>query len=252
MEKRFEDHFSPQAADYARYRPDYPSSLFDWLASVVPRRGVAWDCATGNGQAARALASQVEHVVASDASWSQLAAASRHPRVSYVRALAEACPLRDRSVDLVTVAQALHWLDLDAFYAEARRVVVKGGVIAVWSYGRTEIDREIDPIVEVLYSETLGDSWSPERRHVEEGYRSLAFPFATIGTPSLAMTREWTLDELLGYIGTWSAFQRHARERGTEALTDFASRMAAAWGPAERKRVVRWPLAIRAGRLPGD
>ena len=252
MMKRFEDHFSPQAADYARFRPDYPSALFDWLASIVPRRNVGWDCATGNGQAAQALASRFERVVATDASAAQLGAAGRHPRVSYVRALAEACPLRDRSADLVTVAQALHWFDLDAFYAEARRVVVKGGTIAVWSYGLTEIDREIDPIVETLYRETLGDSWPPARRHVEEGYRSLPFPFTTIESPTLAMTREWTLDELLGYIGTWSAFQRHARERGTEALTDFASRMAAAWGPAERTRVVRWPLAIRAGRIPGE
>jgi ubiquinone/menaquinone biosynthesis C-methylase UbiE len=252
MTKKFEDHFSLQAADYARYRPAYPSSLFAWLSSIVERRALAWDCATGNGQAAQALSSHFERVVATDASAAQLAAAARQPRVSYVRALAEACPLRDRAVDLVTVAQALHWFDLDAFYAEARRVVVKGGVIALWSYGRTAIDREIDPIVERLYGETLGDSWPPERRHVEDGYRSLAFPFAAIETPTLEMTREWTLDELLGYIGTWSAFQRHAREHGTEALTDFASRMAAAWGPADRKRVVRWPLAIRAGRVPGD
>lgn len=252
MTKPFADHFSSHAAEYARFRPDYPESLFDWLASIVDRRRIAWDCATGNGQAALSLAERFDTVVATDASAAQLSEARRRANVHYVRAVAESCPLRDSSVDLVTVAQAMHWFDLDAFYAEVGRVVVPGGAIVVWSYALMTVDPAIDALVDRLYRDTLDGWWPPERRHVDEGYRSLRFPFAPIEHPSLEMTREWSLAELLGYIDTWSAFQRFARARGREALDEFAARVAAAWGAPDRRRTVRWPLAIRAGRTSGE
>ena len=250
----FPDHFSGHAEEYARYRPDYPPALFDWLASLVERRDVAWDCATGNGQAALALAERFALVVATDASGAQLAAAPSHPRVRYLRAPAEASGLRDRSVDLVTVAQALHWFDLERFYAEARRVVVPGGVIAVWSYALMSITPAVDAVVNDFYRGTLADFWPAERRHVDMEYRTLRFPFAGIDAPAFHMEREWSLGALLGYIGTWSAVHRLRHARGEGEVTAFTERLVAAWGDGEgeRRRLVRWPLAVRAGRIEDD
>ena len=252
MKKGFADHFSTHASDYARFRPDYPAALFNWLASVTEHRRLAWDCATGNGQAAHGLAGLFDAVVATDASEPQLRAAARHSQIHYVCATAEQAPLRDACADVVIVAQALHWFDLDAFYAEARRVVVPGGVIAVWSYALMEIDPEIDALVDSLYGETLAGYWPPERRHVDARYRSLSFPFTELESPRLEMTRNWTIAELMGYIGTWSAFRRYRETRGDRELTRFASRLGELWGAPERARRVRWPLSIRAGRISGD
>ena len=150
-EPSFADHFSVSAADYARFRPDYPPALFEWLRGVAPARGRVWDCATGSGQAAVALAAHFAEVIATDASAAQLTAAASHPRVRYQCAPAETSALDDASVDAVTVAQALHWLDLDRFYGEVRRVARPGAVIAVWSYGQGEIEPRIDEVIGALY-----------------------------------------------------------------------------------------------------
>lgn len=245
----FADHFSAAAAEYARFRPHYPPALFDWLGGIVRQRRVAWDCATGNGQAAVALAAHVDTVVATDGSAAQLAAATPHPRVGYACATAERSCLRSASVDLVTVAQALHWFDLDGFYAEVERVVVPDGVIAVWSYGPIAVDARIDPVLGELYHDTLGSWWPSERAHVDNGYRDLDFPFARIESPRLGMRERWSLGALLGYIGTWSAVRRYRQARGEEELERFAARLGAAWGDAARTRDVRWPLMVRAGRV---
>ena len=243
-ESLFADHFSSGASDYARFRPTYPSALFAWLASAVPRTHRAWDCATGNGQAAFGLAEHFDEVVATDASAAQLASATRHPRVNYSCATAERSALHDRSIDLVAVAQALHWLDLDAFYREAARVVVPGGVIAVWSYGPIEVDGEIDVVVGDLYRRTLGKYWPTERAHVDNGYRDLAFPFDSIECPVHSMSARWTLADLLGYIGTWSAARRYIEANGGDALHRFAAELSMRWGNASDRREVRWPLMV--------
>lgn len=245
----FADHFSSGATDYARFRPDYPAALFEWLAGTVRQHQVGWDCATGNGQAAVALGSHFGSVVATDGSAAQVAAAARAPRVRYACAIAERVPLRDDSIDLVTVAQALHWLDLDAFYGEVNRVVRGGGVIAVWSYGQTSVAPEIDEVVAAFYHDTVGAYWPPGRCHVENGYRDLAFPFVPIGTPRLDMVRHWTADELLGYIGTWSAVHRYRTANGDAAVEAFAARLRERWGDSRRRRDVRWPLTMRVGRV---
>lgn len=246
---RFADHFSAHAAQYARFRPDYPPALFTWLRRIVTQHRLAWDCATGNGQAAVALAEHFDSVVATDGSAAQLAAATPHPRVRYVCATAERSGLRSASADIVTVAQALHWLDLARFYREVNRVVVRGGTIAVWSYGQVRVEPRIDEVVDTLYRETIGSYWPSERAHVDNGYRDLAFPFEPIRSPSFEMARQWTLDQLLGYIGTWSAVQRYRRANGGAELGDFAARLAARWGDPSTTRQVNWPLLVRAGRV---
>ena len=247
----FADHFSSGATDYARFRPGYPPALFEWLATTVRQHRVAWDCATGSGQAAVGLAPHFDQVVATDGSAGQLAAAARHPTVGYACAVAERTPLGSEAVDVVTVAQALHWLPLDAFYDEVNRVVRRGGVVAVWSYGHASVAPAIAEVISAFYHGTIGEFWPAGRQHVENGYRDLPFPFAPIETPRFAMVRDWTVDELLGYIGTWSAVRRYRDAEGDAGVDSFMARVRARWGEAMERRTVRWPLALRVGHVAG-
>ena len=237
------------ARAYAAARPTYPEALFTHLASVVPGHRRAWDCAAGNGQATLPLAPYFDEVLATDASAEQLGQAPAHPRVTYRAALAESSGLPDASVDLVTVAQALHWLNLPAFYQEARRVLVPDGVLAVWCYGIQRLDDEpVDRLLQHFYAAVVGPYWAPERRLVETGYRTLAFPFDELPAPSFEMALDWTLPELLAYIRTWSATARFTTERGYDPVAPFGVELARYWGP-EAARRVRWPLSLRMGRV---
>lgn len=251
MTQPFADHFSSIARDYAAARPSYPAALFDWLASAAPARREAWDCAAGSGQATLGLARHFAHVTATDASVEQLAEAPRHPRVSYRTALAHASGLSDGSTDLVAVAQALHWLDVEAFYEEVRRVLVPGGVLCVWCYGLPRLDISgIDSELERFYGAVVGRYWPPERRMVETGYADLRFPFDEAPAPAFEMIADWTLAELMAYVGTWSATERCRRVEGGDPLGPFAAELAPRWGDTARPRRVRWPLSVRIGRRP--
>jgi SAM-dependent methyltransferase len=234
---------------YAAFRPRYPASLFEHLAGVAPGRRTAWDCATGSGQAALGLAEHFEAVWATDASAAQLAAALAHPRVQYRVARAEASGLPDGSIDLLTVAQAVHWFDLPKFYAEARRVLVRRGVLAVWTYNLMEIDPAIDALVFTFYKETVGAYWPPERSLVEDGYARLEFPFEAVALPPSNMEGRFDLKELAGYIRTWSAVQGYQKAHAVDPVTSFLEELKPHWGPPETRRTVRWPLAVRAGRV---
>ena len=247
--KPFNDHFAPVAGAYADFRPTYPPALFDWLAGIAPARGLAWDCACGSGQASVDLAERFGQVVATDASADQLAEAMAHPGVDYRQAAAESSGLADGSVDLITVAQALHWFDLPRFYAEARRVLKPGGVLAVWSYGvQTLDDAQVNAEVQHFYRDIVGPYWPAERVQVEQGYRSLDFPFAEFAAPALAMTTAWTLPRLLGYFRSWSATGRYIKARSEDPVAALAERLAPLWGDPATARAVTWPLAVRAGR----
>jgi len=243
------DHFSRQAAQYQASRPDYPADLFALLADLVPARDLALDCATGNGQAALGLAAHFARVVATDLSPAQLAHRRRAPQVHYLAAAAERLPIGGRSVDLVTVAQALHWFDLPAFYAEVRRVARPGAIVAAWSYGLVHVAPAIDEIVARLYTDIVGAYWPPERSLVESGYRDLPFPFEPIGTPPLALHAEWPLGRLVGYLASWSAVQRCKDATGTDPLRLVRDALGAAWGDAAATRSIHWPLALRLGRV---
>ena len=252
MTSTFYDHFAPVAQNYADFRPTYPDALFAWLAAIAPRRELAWDCAAGTGQASVGLAGLFAHVVATDASAAQIAAATPHPRIDYRIAPAEASGLPDDSVDLITVAQALHWFDLAAFYIEARRVLRPDGVLAVWTYGVLTVEGAcVDELVQEFYHDTVGPYWPAERRHVEDGYRSLPFPFMEMTAPPFAMETAWTLPQLLGYFRSWSATARFAAINGSDPVEPLAGQLAPAWGTPERRRTVRWPLALRVGIQPG-
>jgi SAM-dependent methyltransferase len=188
--KPFADHFSQIAASYAVYRPHYPAALFDWLASITPDRERAWDCATGSGQAATALSRQFSHVIATDPSTAQIANAERALNVHYAAMTAERPAIAESAVALVTVAQALHWLDRQAFYAEARRVLAPRGVIAVWTYGPCELgDPSLDAAMRRFHDETVGPYWPAERALVVRGLADVEFPFDELRAPAAPPTR---------------------------------------------------------------
>lgn len=246
---QFKDFFSGQASEYAAYRPRYPGEYFHFLSTLVDAHDIAWDCATGNGQAAIGLTSHFTRVIATDASKDQLAGAKPHQQIAYLLSLAENTPIGARTVDLITIAQALHWLQFESFYHEVRRVLKPGGVIAANAYGWSEITHDIDLIIRHFADEVVGPFWPPERRYVDEEYRTIPFPFDAIGHPPFTMEEEWTLDEFLGYLGTWSAAQRYRKHHHADPISAIRSALASAWGDPGRRRSVRWPLYIRIGRI---
>ena len=241
----FKDHFSRDSKSYAEFRPKYPAELFAWLASVSPGTKLAWDAGTGNGQAAIALAQHFERVMASDPSEKQIREATTDPRVTYEVA-PEEIGLAGVSADLVTVAQALHWFDRPRFWIEARRVLRPRGVIAVWCYELQQVSPEIDAVINRFYHVTVGPYWTPDRKLVEDGYRSIEFPFAEFAPPAFSMAAEWTLEHQVGYLGTWSAVGRYRKENGVDPVELVLPELERVWG--DRTRRVEWPLSVRAGR----
>jgi SAM-dependent methyltransferase len=241
------DHFSPQAADYAAFRPSYPPLFIRHFASLAPARDLAWDVWTGNGQAAVKLADHFSRVLATDRSARQLQHATPHSRVEYAEAPAESSGLPDASVDLVTIAQALHWFDPDPFHAEVARVLKPEGIIAAWSYGMVMVDDAVNAVVDWFYRERVGRYWPAERSHIETRYAHLPFPYDEVdrgdGRTSAMLSRV----QLTGYIGTWSAL-RHARDaEPTDPLLEFVARLADVW-PGDERRAASWPIFARVGR----
>lgn len=249
MTAPFKDHFSTRSADYAAYRPTYPMALVDALAEACVGTEDALDVGCGTGQLSVLLARRFGRVIATDASAKQIEAADPRDGVEYRIASAEESGLPDASVDLVVAAQAAHWFDLPAFYREARRVGRPGAVIALVTYGVLEVDAAIREPVRHFYYDVITPYWPPERRHVEEGYRSFDFPFPPVALPALAIEMQWRLADLLGYADTWSAVRALEKAVGRGPVERFAKDLAAAWGDPEQRRLVRFPLSVRAGRL---
>ncbi|MBO0934442.1 class I SAM-dependent methyltransferase [Fibrella aquatilis] len=239
------DRFSGHAADYARYRIDYPGELYDYILAQVPTRQRVWDCATGNGQAAVALANYFEEVDATDLSGNQLANAPRRPNIDYQTAQAETPPFADDTFDLVTVGQALHWFDVPVFHAEVRRVLKPGGVIAEWGYGLNQVNAPIDALVRFIYTDIVGPFWDPMRRHVENEYRDLPFDFAQPRRARFIARREWLVEWYMNYLRTWSAVQAFRKKHGYDPIDQFADDLRRLWGPNPRD--VRFPIFLRMG-----
>jgi SAM-dependent methyltransferase len=245
----FKDYFSKQAADYAKFRPRYPHELFECLGGIVPSRQLAWDCGTGNGQAAVGLASVFDHVIATDASEKQIKNAERHGRVNYRVAPAEDSGIDSEAIDLIMIAQALHWFDLDRFYPEVRRVLKPNGIFAASAYNLLTIEPAIDEIVNQYYYEVVGPFWPPERKLVEQ-FADLPCPFHEIDPPKFKMTQQWKLDHLFGYLRTWSSTQRFIAAKDSDPLEEITDELRNAWGDPQQIRDVTWPLAVRVGLKP--
>ncbi|UVE17528.1 class I SAM-dependent methyltransferase [Pseudomonas sp. LS44] len=243
--------FSRQADAYRAFRPTYDPELFAWLAAQAPGRGLAWDCACGSGQATVDLAGYFQQVVASDISQAQLDQAPALGNVEYRCESAEGSSLAPASVDLTLVAQALHWFDVEAFYAEVRSVSRPGALLAVLSYNLLQIDAPLDALVNHLYHDILGDYWAGGRRHVENGYADLPFPFRRVTVPAFDLQARWTLAHLIGYLQSWSALAAYRAAEGVDPLERLHAQLASAWGDAEQVRTVRWPLMINLGVVEG-
>jgi SAM-dependent methyltransferase len=247
---KFKDHFSAQAADYAKFRPRYPREMFEYLGTVASSRKLAWDCGTGNGQAAVGLVSVFDRVIATDASEKQIAKADPHERVEYRVAPAENSGIESETIDLIMVAQALHWFDLPRFYEEARRALKSNGVLTASAYRFFHITPEIDHLVNHrYYDKVVGPFWPPERLLVEK-FEELPFPFSEIQTPSFEMIAQWNLEHLVGYLRSWSATQRFIAANQRDPLDEIADELRAAWDDPGQIRKVTWPLTLRVGVKP--
>ena len=245
----FKDHFSAHAAEYAKFRPHYPDELFEHLASISPRHELAWDCATGNGQAAVGLARHFEKVIATDASAQQIESAEPDKRISYRVAPAEASGIDSASVDLILVAQALHWFDLDRFFTEAKRVSKESGILAVSTYTHVSVNPEIDEILSKFYRETTGPYWPPERDLVKTNFESIRFPFADLPSHQFEMRQQWNLAQLTGYLRTWSATKKFIAVRVFDPVDSLMQELGNVWRDREHARQVTWPLKLRTFRV---
>jgi len=242
----FKDHFSKQAADYAKFRPHYPRDIFAYLGTIAPTSELAWDCATGNGQAAVQLATVFDRVIATDASENQISNAEPHERVEYRVASAEQSCLSSGSFDLVMVAQALHWLNHDRFYPEVRRVLKENGIFAASAYNHLLIDRSINEIVKRYYYEIVGPYWPPERSLIEK-FSGIPFPFPERETPKFEIVTQWNLEQLIGYLWSWSSTQRFVAATNRNPLDQIADDLEKVWGEPQKTKRIVWPLILRVG-----
>lgn len=241
------DNFSNQAAEYAIYRPTYPKALFEYIFSLVETKDAAWDCATGNGQVARELAIAFTAVYASDISEKQLQQALKMPNVIYNVESSDKTSAPDKSFDLITVAQAVHWFNFEAFYNEVKRTLKPNGVIAVIGYGLMYIDKKVDKAIYKLYEDFLGKYWDPERKYIEEGYKTIPFPFNEITAPHFRIKTTWNFNQLIGYLNTWSALQHYKKANERNPLEYMLTELKEAWGD-EAEKEVHFPILLRIGR----
>jgi SAM-dependent methyltransferase len=248
-EPDFIDAFSDTAKRYAEARPSYPTELFEFLTALAPARRCAWDCGTGNGQAAVGLSEFFESVEATDASVEQIGHAAANPRIRYRVATAENSGIADRSVDLISVAQALHWFDLAKFYAEVRRVARPGALLAIYGYDWGYISPQLDALMQRWLLSVIEPYWLPNVRLLWHRYRTIEFPFQEVPEPRLAAYLNWNLEQLMSYYRTWSATRSKIAAEGEQFLTDAREAMAAAWGDPSKPRTMVMPIVVRLGRI---
>lgn len=245
----FADHFSAVASDYAAARPEYPAALFGWIAENAAGRSLAWDAGCGSGQASRGLAAHFSRVHATDPSAAQVAEASGPANVTFAVEPGERCSLPDASVDVACVAQALHWFDRGAYFAECARALRPGGLLVAWGYQDVAVPGDIVEANARLQA-AIRPYWPPERTLVDAGYAGFEWPFEPVAVPGFGMDADWTLPRLLGYFGSYSATKRSREATGEDPVAALAAVFAAGWGDPSRTRRVSWPLFVHARRKP--
>jgi ubiquinone/menaquinone biosynthesis C-methylase UbiE len=215
------DNFSDNSGDYAKFRPRYPQALIDRLVELVPAKQNAWDCGTGNGQLAAMLAPFFKTIYATDISMEQMREADRSPNIWYSVQPAESTSFENQQFDLITVAQAIHWFQFEDFYYEVKRTLVPNGIIAVIGYGLIQTEPTLQKIIDHLYRDIVGPYWDAERRYIDEGYKTIPFRFREISMPTFEMQYQWSADQLIGYINTWSAVKHYIKQAGKNPLKDI-------------------------------
>lgn len=238
------DRFSDHASDYARYRPGYPEELITFIVSLCENTDKMWDCATGNGQVATMIAPLFREVYASDVSRAQIAAAPLRSNVEYSIQKSESTNYPNEFFDLIIVAQAIHWFDFDLFFIEANRVLKDSGVFVMTGYGLATINHNIDQIIGHFYNQIVGPYWDPERKHIEEHYTTVPFPFKEIDTPKFSQEMNWTLDQFLGYLATWSSVKRYEEAEKADPVLLIKNEVKHYWKSDSR---VKFPILLRAG-----
>jgi ubiquinone/menaquinone biosynthesis C-methylase UbiE len=242
------DNFSTRADKYAQFRPTYPEALFDHLFGLSPEKGTSWDCGTGNGQIAQRLAPVFQHVEATDISRQQLDNAVQLPNIHYSVQAAEKTGFPDHYFDLITVAQAIHWFDFEAFYAEVDRTIKPGGILAVIGYNLPRFNSAVDAVVDAFYRNVVGPYWDKERRYIDEDYRTIPFPYAELPAPAFTIDVQWPFDHLMGYIETWSAVKHYQKGNDENPVALVESRLKAAWGAADQLSGY-FPILLRIARV---
>lgn len=240
------DNFSGGAENYAMFRPQSPPEIFDFLYNHSPAFNVAWDCGTGNGQVAAHLADRFTQVYGTDISREQMDRAIIKPGITYMQQRAESTSLASASVDLVTVAQAIHWFDINAFFREVQRVCRPGALVAAWTYTTLKFNDPVDVVIDELYSDITLAYWNKERAYVDSNYSTIPFPLREIATPGFQIVKQMSLSGLLGYLRTWSGVQNYVRHKQQDPILLIANKLHRIWGSYDTKEVT-WPVYMRAG-----
>lgn len=241
------DNFSKIASAYAVFRPGYPQEIIDYIVSKVPRTGVALDVATGNGQLAQKLAFYFDQVYATDISAQQLENAVKATTIRYSVQPAEKTTFADHQFDLITVAQAVHWFDFNSFNKEIYRILKDDGIFVILGYSLLKTNPATDAVIKKLYKEILGDYWDKERQYIDAYYKTIPFPYDEITTKAFESHYEWDYEQLLGYLGTWSAVQHYKKQKKANPLDLIEADLKTSWEESDKK--VTFPLLLRIGKL---
>jgi len=248
----FKDYFSTQSATYAKYRPHYPVDLFKYLSKISPSNNRALDLATGNGQASIGLIPYFTQVLAADASISQISNALQKDNINYFVSTAEQLPVKKKSIDLILCTQAIHWFDWDLFYREVNRVLKNNGIIAVVGYGLPQIEISVDEIIFNFYANIVGDFWSPERKHVDNKYAEIPFPYETIKHPGFENKLEWKFENLIGFLNSWSATQNYIKVKNENPVEFLKNNLSKAWGNVDKTKNIIWSFFVKIGKLKSN
>jgi SAM-dependent methyltransferase len=242
------DLFSVQADDYARFRPTYPDALFNYLSTLCRERETVWDCATGSGQAALSLTKYFERVIGTDISQALLDKAEKHAKITYKETPAENTGLENHSIDLVTVAQALHWFEYDKFFPEVKRVLKPGGIFAAWGYTHLHTDAPVQKLTDYVHNDLLKEYWAPQIGILNSRYADIPFPFEPIEPPRFEINQALTFEQLIGYMVSWSATQKFIKEKGQDELQRLFGEIRTAWGDLTQMKPVRWEVFMKVGK----
>ena len=244
------EYFNVRSNDYKKYRPVYPKELFDFLADIAPANDLAWDCGCGTGQATAALSDYFDKVTGTDVSEGQIKNAIKKQNIIYKVISEETSGFKDNSVDLVTCAQSLHWLTLNKLYKEVKRVLKPGGIIAVWTYNLFRVNKEIDSLIDKFYFDIIYSYWPEQRKHVESKYKELDFPFNKRPAPQFSMEAEWNIDQLIGYLNTWTGVQNYIEFEAFNPLEFIEKELQTIWKKNKsKKKIIVWPLTLKVGTV---